>query len=658
MPVGNSFFWHPNTGNTFLPKASSPYYAHPYEDMASVSMPSSIHEALKWSQFISLATGPYRSALHRVVAYCITDIEVKERPGSDNVIGKEVRENYEKVFSDDCLKLKKETLDVGMDLLTYGNAFVSVFTGFKRYLSCQGKKNGRPCGAQIPIQTMLENKGFYKFSFDNLEFKAQCPYCGRHGSWKVHDLPSKSTSELFIHRWNPLDIDILYDPFSKQSSVIWNIPSDYIADVRRGASHVITTIPLEILEAIKEDGKFKFNPEMILHLKTGSLSGLNLKGWGLPSTIANFRQAWMYQVCTRHTETTAMESLAPLRIISPPGDGGPKDPVHNVGAPAFVNTMKNILNTKRRDPASCFVTPFPVQYQTIGGDASQFIPRDLLDYTLDNLLTSAGVPVELYKGSMTMQSAPVALRLFTSHWQSLVTDLNRFVRFVAQRVSDILGWEPVDVQYSKITQADDINRQVQALQLMSTGAVSRTTALASVGMDQKEEAQLMIEEQRSDAELQDRMQKELETTKQLDDMVGGGTLNVLSRQQGQQASPMGMPGQNMPVPGAQMAGATIPGANGQGMSSLLPGQDPISQMIAQAGVLPTDSLDDVYAKAQVLAQQFLSAGNTNSALRKLKQQDTKGSLYAMTKELIEQTRQNAASQGRDMILQQQMGGGM
>ncbi|MDO4628607.1 MAG: hypothetical protein Q4C70_05445 [Planctomycetia bacterium] len=378
----------------------------------------------------------------------------------------------------------------------------------------------------------------------------------------------------------------------------------------------------------------------------------------MPSTIANFRQAWMYQVCTRHTETTAMESLAPLRIISPPGDGGPKDPVHNVGAPAFVNTMKNILNTKRRDPASCFVTPFPVQYQTIGGDASQFIPRDLLDYTLDNLLTSAGVPVELYKGSMTMQSAPVALRLFTSHWQSLVTDLNRFVRFVAQRVSDILGWEPVDVQYSKITQADDINRQVQALQLMSTGAVSRTTALASVGMDQKEEAQLMIEEQRSDAELQDRMQKELETTKQLDDMVGGGTLNVLSRQQGQQASPMGMPGQNMPVPGAQMAGATIPGANGQGMSSLLPGQDPISQMIAQAGVLPTDSLDDVYAKAQVLAQQFLSAGNTNSALRKLKQQDTKGSLYAMTKELIEQTRQNAASQGRDMILQQQMGGGM
>ena len=113
---------------------------------------------------------------------------------------------------------------------------------------------------------------------------------------------------------------------------------------------------------------------------------------------------------------------------------------------------------------------------------------------------------------------------------------------------------------------------------------------------------------------------------------------------------MGMPGQNMPVPGASMAGAQVAGANGQGMSSLLPGMDPISQLIAQSGVQPTDSIQDIYAKAQTLAQQLMM-GNTNSNLRKLQKQDPQ--MHMIVKGLIEQMRSEAASQGRDMVLQQQ-----
>lgn len=109
----------------------------------------------------------------------------------------------------------------------------------------------------------------------------------------------------------------------------------------------------------------------------------------------------------------------------------------------------------------------------------------------------------------------------------------------------------------------------------------------------------------------------------------------------------------MPFPGGTMAGATVPGANGQGMSSLLPGNDPISQMIAQYGIQPTDSLQDAYMKAQTLAQQFMM-GNTSSNLRKLYNKDKQ--LHSMVKAIIEEMRSNAASQGRDMVLQQQFGG--
>lgn len=667
MPFDDRMFWQPEVQSSgFVPRGDKPQYVHPYEDLASAAMPTSIQSALRWAQFIVTTTGPYRAALRRIIAYCITDPEIKERPGSGSEIGKEVRENYEKVFSDDCLQIKNETLAVGQDLLTYGNAFVSVFTEFTRYLSCTGhRSDGSACGAQIPLQHMLDNKGMYRFSFPNMEFEATCPQCGCRGKWKVYDLPSKSMSKIYVRRWSPLEIELLYDPFSKESTVVWNIPSDYASEVRRGLDHIIASVPMEVLDAIRNNGKLKFNKEAILHLRTASLSGLKLRGWGLPGTIADFRQAWMFQTCNRHTETTAMEALSPMRILSPAEVVNGGDPVHGTASAAqFKNMMSQAVNTKRRDPSAWFVSPIPIQYQALGGDASQFIPRELLDFSLDTLLTSAGVPVEMYKGTMTMQSAPVALRLFTSYWQSIVTDCNRFLKFAAQRVSDILGWEPVEVSYAKITQADDINRQVQALQLMGMGAVSQTTALASVGIDKQEEVRRITEEQRDEAEQQDRMQKEMETTKQLDEMVGGGTLNILSRQQQMQQQfmqpggggvpGMGMPGQNMPVPGGTMAGATVPGANGQGMSSLLPGADPISQMIAQSGIQPTDSIQDIYTKAETLAQQFL-LGNTNSNLRKLKKQDP--NLHMFVNGIINDIRSNADSQGGDMVMQQNFGGG-
>lgn len=355
-----------------------------------------------------------------------------------------------------------------------------------------------------------------------------------------------------------------------------------------------------------------------------------------------------------------MEALAPMRVISPPSTINAGDPIYSkMDAAKFIYSMKKAINTKRMDPAAWTVSPFAIQYQTLGGDATQFIPRELQEMSRDNLLDAAGVPVELFKGTLTLQAAPVALRLFMSFWRPLVSNFNIFLQFVVKRASTILGWEPVDAKFAEITQIDDINRQVQTLQLMGSGMVSRTTGLASMGLDQREEVRRMIEEQRDEAEQQDRMQKEMETTKQLDEMVGGGTLNILAKQdqlaQQQQggAGPMGPPGSGMPFPGGTMAGATVPGANGQGMSSLLPGNDPISQMIAQYGIQPTDSLQDAYAKAQTLAQQFMM-GNTSSNLRKLYSKDKQ--LHSMVKAIIDEMRSNAASQGRDMVLQQQFGG--
>ncbi len=60
-------------------------------------------------------------------------------------------------------------------------------------------------------------------------------------------------------------------------------------------------------------------------------------------------------------------------------------------------------------------TPVPLEYKALGGEANQLAPKDLLELALDTLLNSVGVPVELYRGGLTMQPT---LTLPLSTWDS------------------------------------------------------------------------------------------------------------------------------------------------------------------------------------------------------------------------------------------------
>lgn len=53
-----------------------------------------------------------------------------------------------------------------------------------------------------------------------------------------------------------------------------------------------------------------------------------------------------------------------------------------------------------------------MEYQALGGDASKLAPKDLLEQGLTTLYDSAGVPMELFRGTMNLQGSFSAIRLF------------------------------------------------------------------------------------------------------------------------------------------------------------------------------------------------------------------------------------------------------
>ena len=622
-------------------------FPDPFCDVASLSMPESIQAALRWCEFIANCNGTYREAINRIVSYFLTDVQIVDSDGGD--LSSDEKDKYLEVF-EDTLGIKNVLHTVGMDYLIYGNSFTSLLVPFKRYISCP------KCGFEMPLDVAYNNKNC-KFRWENFTFNATCISCQYVGQWDHIDRRISDTKGLKVKRWNPHQIDLLWDEYSDNVRYIWKIPPDYKALIRQGDLHHLSSVSWEVVQAIKNDQNLMFDPDVIYHMREDALAGLRNRGWGISRVLANFRQAFYVQILQRYNEAVALDYVIPFRVITPAprgGDNASSDPVHTINLSNFTARVQSMLRARRVDPARWNVLPFPVNYQSLGGDASQLAPKDLLDQGLDTLLRCIGMPVELYNGTLNMQAAPAALRVFEANWAHLPHNLNRFLAHLATGIAKVKSWEPASVKLMRVTHADDLNRQMAKLQLMMGQQISKTTGLKSVGLDFEEENKRQLEEERITAEQQDKIQKQMEQEQSMDS---------LSQQAGSPGGPgatgsgaTGMPPGGDPNAAAAQGQPTDPNAAAaQGQPQ--PPMSPVDQFLMQRQNPPNipRTPEDMQNQAQLLAQQILTLpeAQKDSQLIKLKKADPV--MHALVSSMIEDIRQQAKTQGGAAVMQQQYG---
>ena len=420
-------------------------FPDPFMDMASLYMPETIPDALKWCEFILMAQGIYWQALSRVAAYFITDVEI-------GGAARETKDKY-KEFLEDQLGIKAIVQAVAMDYMVYGNSFTSVLMPFRRYLSCP------QCGLEQPLRKIYNNSEF-KFRWD-FEFRANCPKCHYDGKWTHIDRRSGAADDIKVKRWNPHEMDLLWDPLTDSVDYIWKLSDDYRQLLRKGDVFHLEKASWEVVQAVKHNQAIMFDKDVVYHMKEEALAGIRNRGWGISRVLTNFRQAWYVQVLHRYNEAIALDYVIPFRVITPaPRTGTPyaeaSDPIASMNLGNFTRYVTSMLRKRRRDPAAWNVLPFPVEYKALGGDATQLAPSELLELGIDTLLTSVGVPVEFYKGTLSLQSAPAALRLFEANWSHLCHNLNRFLAKLVKQVGILMSWEPVTAGSDEPIHAESI----------------------------------------------------------------------------------------------------------------------------------------------------------------------------------------------------------
>ena len=183
-------------------------------------------------------------------------------------------------------------------------------------------------------------------------------------------------------------------------------------------------------------------------------------------------------------------------------------------------------------------------------------------------------------------------------------------------MSDLLasyfGWEKAKVKLSSITLADDMEKKSIMLQAAAGQDISKQTAYRTLGYDYLKEQERVIKEQQDIQKLQEK---------------------AMAEAQAQQAN-------------GAMGGSGEGGADDQGQGMNGPG--------GQVGATP----GDIMQQAQQIAQQLIAENNpthTRQMLASIKQ--TNPNLYAQVKAQLQDQRQQLASQGQQMMIQQMSQGG-
>ncbi len=597
-------------------------FANPFATFANKIYPRTIFDVFRWAEWLWLRHGTYSQAIKKSVRYFITGVELY-----GDGVGKDTRKKYEEFLLDkfDLLSL---LATVGDDYVYSGNSFTSVHIPFIRQLACP------VCGLTRPLSTLKPDSDW---SFKNYEFTGTCPGCkARDVVFKRVDIRKpRDTEPLKVLRWAPQSISIDYCAITGDCEYYYQVPPRDQDKIKSGDPLYLESVPWEFVEAVKANRPLKMNKDTFFHARCPAGSALEprLRGWGLPLFMSNFSQVVMLQILERYNEAIAMDYIVPFRLLSPPGQTGGSDPMlsHNVGN--FMTSVRQMVKEHKLDPTTWHTVPYPVQYQSIGGEGASAVPVELLNYALDQLLTSMGIPQEFYRTTLAIQGVPIGLRMFEKTWTHHVSVLNKWLNWFLSQCSKFMVWEKVYGRLSPTSLVeDDMGKQVK-LNLASAGVISKQTALQSFGIDHDAEQDRMIEEESAMQEKLREQQAKDEKTQMLSEAFKQG---MIPPQAYNQSNGLGF----MSAQGGAPAGAQ--------------GVPPAPPPIDTSAMGTSPSLDDLMAQAQEIATQLLTAdpATRRRELTNMKKQNP--SLHAQVKQLLADREQQAAQSGIQMARSGQM----
>jgi hypothetical protein len=185
-------------------------YSNPFYNIPLQYLPLNIDGMLLWAEHFLFRNGFYKQALNRIANYFITSLNV-ECSDSD------AKERYREIF--EGLHWRQILSVAGLNLLAYGNSFVTVNQGFLRNLSCS------KCGRVDSIDKLDD------FEFNKGKYYRRCLKCNFKGEHQPIDKPSSAIEKIHVVHWPAKEIKIRHEDTTGEYEYFWDIPQQYVKKV-------------------------------------------------------------------------------------------------------------------------------------------------------------------------------------------------------------------------------------------------------------------------------------------------------------------------------------------------------------------------------------------------------------------------------------------
>lgn len=595
-------------------------YSHPnpWCDYASSSLPQNMSDVLRWAEYVWLTNGTYRQACTRIARYFVTKLVFTEAETED-------QENLQDIFEKNYRIYDKAAM-IGDNYMAYGNLMATAPIPFERYLI------DSDTGLMVTLKIALKH-GLCKWNPEDATFmktdsamrllRGQGGAAGQKANkntpWRVKDDHSKDAGQLRVNLMNPHDMRIRYDEYSGKRQFRWKMDGEYCKRIKEGDPLLLECVPMEILETgVTKERLFQFDEDSLFYHHEPAPAGMKSGGWGIPRVISNFRQVWHHQVLNLYDQAVALDYINGMRVISPEKtNGGAADPIKNLGGSQFNTVVNAMIKEHRQDPASWHVSGFPLRYQLFGAEGAAISPYELMQAKTDELLDATGIPAEMFHGSLSVQAAPMALRLFEKSNPELTSLYQNYLSWVSSTMQRVCNVQPFEASWRPVTLIDDMENKGMMFQAMAGNQISPQTGLSVMGIESyRDEVRKRLEADRILAEEEREFQEEMAK----DD----------------EAAQLAM----------QMGGAVDPAMAEQGGAPL----DPAVMGGPTAGATPESRTQE----AERLAQEIMVMEATARRSQLIQLKKTDPTLHALVSQKIEDMEQQAGTAGVAAARQGQM----
>lgn len=448
-------------------------YPSPFFDVSQQYIPPTIKELFKWVYFYTTNNSFLGPALNKIARYPITDL-MFEDPNHELV------ERWQTIYNNK-LQIKTFLMEANLDNCSYGNAFVTFYYPFTRFIQC------RSCNEQYPWKA-IEKK------IVDLKIRIKCKKCGAQGDAKIRDVPFRSLDNLRLVRINPEFIDIKYNDATGKHTYLYSIPDKLKRQIMSGDPDILEDTPMLYIESIRQRKKIKLSNQNLFHWKRPTLAGKDM-GWGLPLIAPALKDLFHFYTLRRAQEAISQEHIVPFDIIFPQANGK-FDPYVHSDLASWRRELEMQLARRRRDPNYKAVLPFPVGYERIGGDGKNLMLTPEMDFLAKTIIGSCGIPQEfVYGGTMQWSGSSVSLRTLENEFLHHRSQALQLVIWIAERLRLYLGIAPPkSIKFTDFKMADDIQKMQLMMNAASQEQISWEGVIKEMGKDPETEREKIMRE--------------------------------------------------------------------------------------------------------------------------------------------------------------------